>query len=154
VTTARLVALLGAVYFGAFAVVAFVFQRLDVSQATLSIVGGALAYAFLVSVAVGWLVQRRRAAGVSQRRVARYLMEHPRVAQTLGKPVRVGAPQGDARLGRGAGQANLEVPVRGPMGEATAELVMAKLGQHWEVLSGELVLDGERVSLTGVSGLT
>lgn len=46
----RPIVLMGAIYFGVFAVVAFVFRRLDVSDDTLSIVGGILAYGFLVSV--------------------------------------------------------------------------------------------------------
>src|SRR5262245_25924772 len=137
----------------------------NVFQATLWMVSGAVAVSVLVVISVGWFVERRRPAGgwfarlhtserqAEERGVARYLMEHPRVTETLGTPVGVGAPEGGARLGRDPGQANLELPLWGPMGEATAELVMAKLGPHWEVLSGKLVLDGERVSLTGVSGV-
>ena len=40
----------GAVIFGVFSVIAFVFRRAGVSQETLSIVGGVLAYAFLAAV--------------------------------------------------------------------------------------------------------
>jgi hypothetical protein len=55
--------------------------------------------------------------------------------------------------GKGGGTATLRVPVAGPAGDATADLVMAKLDAHWEVLGGELEVDGERVPLTGVSGV-
>ncbi len=146
--------ILGAIYFGAFAVIAFTFQRLDVSQETLSIVGGAMAYAFLASLGVVWVVHRRRRRGLSDRIVVEYLREHPRVQQTVGRPVEVGTPHGDVHLqAKGGGTATLRVPVAGPMGDATADLVVAKLDAHWEVLGGELEVDGERVPLTGVSGV-
>jgi hypothetical protein len=51
--------LLGGIYFGVFAIVAFAFRRLDVSQEALSVVGGVLAYAFLMSVAVVAFVRWR-----------------------------------------------------------------------------------------------
>jgi hypothetical protein len=53
--------LLGGIYFGVFAIVAFTFRRLDVSQETLSVVGGVLAYAFLMSVAVVAVLRWRSA---------------------------------------------------------------------------------------------
>jgi hypothetical protein len=145
--------MLGALFFGVFAVVAFVFQRLDVSQEALSIVGGALAYGLLASLAAVWLVRRRRRRGLSDRIVVSYLTEHPRVQQTVGRPVEVGSPHGDVRLEAKGGTANLRVPVAGPHGDATADLVVAKLDANWEVLGGELEVDGERVPLTGVSGV-
>jgi len=62
----RVILLIGAILFGAFAVVAFVFRRLDVSQEALSVVGGVLAYAFLVAVAVVLVVHwRRRRSGAA-----------------------------------------------------------------------------------------
>ena len=150
----RPVLILGAIYFGAFAVVAFVFQRTDTSQETLSIVGGILAYAFLATLAGVWVVRRRRRRGLSDRVIVAYLAEHPRVQQTVGRPVEVGTPHGDVHLqGKGGGTATLRVPVAGPVGDATADLVMAKLDANWEVLGGELEVDGERVPLTGVSGV-
>jgi hypothetical protein len=148
----RRLLLLAAVLLGVFAVAAFVFRRADVSQATQSIVGGALAYAFIVGAATLWVLDRRRRQGLSERRVVRYLAEHPRVQSAVGRPVRVGAPTGDLR-GK-AGQVNLSVPVSGPLGEAVAHLVMARLDSAWEVLAADLVVDGERVPLTGVSGIS
>jgi hypothetical protein len=146
--------ILGGVFFGAFAVVAFTFQRLDISQETLSIVGGALAYGFLASVVALWVVHRRRRRGLSDRILVEYLAEHPRVQQTVGRPVEVGSPDGDVHLeAKGGGTATLRVPVAGPIADATADLVVAKLDAHWEVLGGELEVDGERVPLTGVSGV-
>jgi hypothetical protein len=149
----RTILIIGGAFLGAFAVIAFVFQRAHVSQQTLSIVAGVMAYAFLASIGVLWLLRRRLRRGLSNRIVADYLAAHPRVQQTVGRPVHVGVPQGDMRLDARGGQANLRVPVTGPSGDATAELVMAKLHAHWEVLGGELVVDGERVPLTGVSGV-
>lgn len=54
------VLLLGGLYFGVFAIVAFVLQRYDASQETLSIVGGVMAYAYLMTIAVVAVVKWRR----------------------------------------------------------------------------------------------
>lgn len=56
----RPIVLTGAVYFAIFAVIAVVFRQLDVSQDTLSIVGGVMAYAFIVSAVVIGLREWRR----------------------------------------------------------------------------------------------
>jgi hypothetical protein len=146
--TQRTLLLVGAVLFGAFAVVAFVFRRLDVSQEALSIVGGVLAYLFLAAVAVvvwrGWRRAGREPGGVA----ARYLSRHPAVAAAVGTPVLVGPPEGDVPTGgASAAQANLQVPVSGPEGDARVYLVMARIAREWEVLSGTLVSDGQRVPL-------
>lgn len=50
----------GVIYFTAFAIVGMSFRRFDVSDETLSIVGGVMAYAFLMSVAVLAFVRWRR----------------------------------------------------------------------------------------------
>lgn len=50
----------GVIYFTAFAIVGISFRRFDVSDETLSIVGGVMAYAFLMSVAVLAFVRWRR----------------------------------------------------------------------------------------------
>jgi hypothetical protein len=143
----RTILLTGAALFVAFAVVAFVFRRLDVSQETLSIVGGGFAYVFLVAVAVillrAWRARRRDAGTVA----ARYAVAHPAVRTAVGDPVRAEHPQGEVPGGRAPAQANLAVPVSGPRGSARIDLVMARLGRDWEVLSGTLVVDGERVPL-------
>ncbi len=39
------------------------------------------------------------------------------------------------------------VPVSGPGGTGTVDLVMARLARHWEVLSATLLVDGDRVRL-------
>ena len=57
---AKPILLLGGVYFGIFAVVAFVMRRLDTSQAALSIVGGVMAYAYLLTILVIVVVRWRR----------------------------------------------------------------------------------------------
>jgi hypothetical protein len=145
--TQRTILLTGALLFGAFAVVAVVFRSLDVSQETLSIVGGAFAYVFIAAVAVilalAWRRRGRDAAGAAERFVAR----HPAVLTAVGEPVEVGRPEGEVPRGSGAAQANLVVPVRGPTGSGRVDLVMARLGREWEVLSATLVVDGDRVRL-------
>ncbi len=146
--TQRTLMLVAGVLFGLFLVVAFVFRRLDISQETLSIVGGVMAYLFLAVVAVGvWRGWRRsrRQPGAAARR---YVSRHPAVAEVVGSPVDVGPPEGDVSAAGGrAAQANLAVPVSGPEGEARVDLVMARIAREWEVLSGTLVADGERVPL-------
>lgn len=149
----RPVLILGAAFFVSFAVAAFVIQRVDASQAVLSIVGGALAYAFLMGVAIVWLARRRRGTAAAERSVTVYLTRHPRVAATVGRPISVGGIDTGGRLSASAGQANIHVPVWGPQGEATADLVMARVDRGWEVLAAELEWHGERVSLSGVSGV-
>jgi hypothetical protein len=145
--TQRTILLTGAVLFGVFFLVAFAFRRAGVSQEALSIVGGVLAYLFLaVVVAVLVLARRRRgadAAAAGERFVAR----HPAVIEALGRPLEVGRPEGEVPAGRGAAQANLMVPVSGPGGTGTIDLVMARMARHWEVLSATLLVDGDRVRL-------
>jgi hypothetical protein len=143
----RTVLLVGAFMFGTFAVVAFVFRRLDISQDTLSIVGGVFAYFFLVVVAVVAIRGWRRRLRDPDRAAARYVARHPAVVAAVGRPVDVGRAQGLMPSGGGAAQANLVVPVSGPEGEGWVDLVMARLGRDWEVLSATLVTDGDRVRL-------
>jgi hypothetical protein len=144
----RTLVLVAGVLFGGFAVVAFVFRRQHISDETLSIVGGVMAYAFLAVVAVvlwrGWRQARRQPGAAAKR----YVSRHPAVAEVVGSPVHVGTPEGDAPAdGAPAAQANLAIPVSGPEGEARVDLVMARIAREWEVLSGTLVADGERVPL-------
>ena len=144
----RTLVMVAGVLFGGFAVVAFVFRRQHISDATLSIVGGVMAYAFLALVAVllwrGWRRARQQPGAAARR----YLSRHPAVAEVVGSPVHVGPPEGDAPAdGAPAAQANLAIPVSGPEGEARVDLVMARIAREWEVLSGTLVADGELVPL-------
>jgi Cytochrome oxidase complex assembly protein 1 len=144
----RTLMLVAGILFGSFAVVAFVFRRQHVSDSTLSIVGGVMAYAFLALVVVvvwrGWWRARHQPGAAA----ARYVSRHPAVAEVVGTPVHVGPPEGDGPVGKGtAAQINLAVPVSGPEGEARVDLVMARIAREWEVLSGTLVAGGERVPL-------
>jgi hypothetical protein len=50
----------GVIYFTAFAAVGISFRRFDVSDETLSIVGGVMAYAFLMTVGGFALIRWRR----------------------------------------------------------------------------------------------
>jgi hypothetical protein len=144
----RTLVLVAGVLFGSFAVVAFVFRRQHISDETLSIVGGVMAYVFLALVAVVLWRSWRRARHQPAAAAKRYVSRHPAVAEVVGSPVHVGPPEGDAPAdGAPAAQANLEVPVSGPEGEARVDLVMARIAREWEVLSGTLVADGERVPL-------
>ncbi len=122
-------------------------RRLEVSQQTLSIVGGVAAYLFLAAVAVilvrAWRVKGTDAAGEA----VEFVRRHPMVAATVGTPPHVGEPEGEVPRGSGPAQANLDVVVSGPDGLARADLVMARMGRRWEVLSATLVSEGERVSL-------
>jgi len=145
--TQRTLIILGLVLFGAFGIVAFVFRRLDVSQETLSIVGGVFAYAFLVAAGVVLVRGWRRRGGDAARAATRYAARHPAVVSAVGQPVRVGRPQGVVPVSGGAAQANLIVPISGPDDEGWLDLVMARLGREWEVLSATLVVDGDRVRL-------
>lgn len=145
--TERRILLTAALVFGAFFVVAFTFRRLDVAQSTLSVVGGVLAYGFLAA-AVLLAVRGWRARGQDvEAPIGAFLRAHPAVVRAVGRPVTVGAPEGQVPVGGGAGQANLSVRVSGPGGGARVDLAMARLGRRWEVLSGQLTSDGTRVPL-------
>jgi Cytochrome oxidase complex assembly protein 1 len=150
--TQRRLMLTAAWLFGLFLVVAFVFRRLDISQETDAIVAGVTAYVFLIAAAVilyrGWRARDRDAAMAATRFVDR----HPAVHQAVGRPVSVGHPEGEIPTGKGPAQANLVVPVSGPVDEGQVDLVMARMSRSWEVLSATLVVDGDRVSLA--EGLT
>jgi len=145
--TGRLLTLTGALLFGVFFVVAFVFRRTGVSQETLSIVAGVMAYGFIAfAAAIAWRAWRRR-PGPAERAVSRYLSTHPAVVAWLGTPLTLEMPAVPDPDGR-PGQANLTVAVAGPLGDASADIVLARLNREWEVLHAVLVLDGERVPLT------
>lgn len=144
--TQRRLLLIGGFAFGAFAILAFVVRRMGGSQETLSIVGGAVAYGFLIAAVVvlirGW---RNRGAG-DRDAIGAWLRDHPVVVGALGGPVVVGRPGGDG-LGPGHGQANVVVPLSGPTGRGVAELSLARLGREWEILGGTLEVRGERMPL-------
>jgi hypothetical protein len=144
--TQRRLLIVGGLAFGTFAIATLVIRRLDGSDQTLSLVGGVVGYVFLVVAVVilvrGW---RNRGAG-DKDAVGAFLRGHPAVAEAVGSPVSVGRAGGDV-LGRGHGQATLSVPVSGPAGRGTAEIVMARLGREWEILGGTLEVHGERVPL-------
>ncbi len=145
--TQRRLMLTAAWLFGIFLVVAFVFRRLDISEETDAIVAGVTAYVFLLAAAVilyrGWRQRDRDAAMAATMFVER----HPSVPQAVGRPVTVGHPEGEIPTGKGPAQANLVVPVSGPVDEGQVDLVMARMSRSWEVLSATLVVDGDRVSL-------
>ncbi len=145
--TQKRLLIVGALAFGTFAIATFTIQRTDGSQETLSIVGGAIAYGFLVLAAIilvrGW---RNRSAG-DRDAIAAFLSDHPAVTEAVGSPVTLGRPGGDV-LGRTEGQATISVSVTGPGGSGIAELVMARLGRDWEILGGTLDAHGEEISLT------
>ena len=143
----RAIMLTAAAIFGAFGVTAFIFRRMDVSQETLSIVGGVAAYLFLAAVVV-IMLRAWRVRGTDPREEAvAFVRRHPLVVAAVGVPPSVGEPEGDIPEGDGAAQANLDVVVSGPDGLARVDLVMARMGRRWEVVSATLVSEGESVSL-------
>ena len=76
-----------------------------------------------------------------------FVRRHPRVAAAVGTPPTIGEPEGEVPTGTGPAQANLDLVVSGPDGIARVDLVMARMGRRWEVLTATLVAEGERVSL-------
>lgn len=135
--------------FGVFLVVAFTFRRVDGSQATLGVIAGVAAYLFLVAAAIilvrGW---RRRGTDAATAALE-YVEGHPVVGRAVGRPTEVGDVAGEVPAGEGAAQANLVIPVSGPADEGEVELVMARIAREWEVLSATLVVDGDRIRLSG-----
>lgn len=146
--TQKRLLIVGALAFGTFAIATFSVQRWGASQETLSIVGGVIAYGFLVVAGVilvrGW---RNRSAG-DRNAISAFLADHPAVTDAVGSPVEIGRIGGDV-LGRSEGQATITVAVTGPAGSGIADLVMARLGRDWEILGGTLDAHGEEIPLTG-----
>lgn len=145
--TQRTILLVGGVVLGVFFLVAFTFRRAGVSQETLSIVGGVLAYVFLMAVVVILVIGWRRRGGDAAGAARRFVSRHPAVLESVGRPLEVGVPQGTVPAGRGAAQANLMVPVSGPGGMGMVDLVMARMARQWEVLSATLMVHGDEVRL-------
>ena len=56
----RPILILGGIYFSLFAIVGITLRRLDVADGVLSIVGGGMAYAFLMTIALLAFVRWRR----------------------------------------------------------------------------------------------
>lgn len=146
-TTGRIITLVGAAMFGVFFIIAFVVRRTSIDDDHVNLVAGLLAYGFLAFVVILLLRGRRRRPGAVQRAATRYLSGHPAVVSWLGTPVSVTLPGGEDG-GGSPGQMSVTVEVAGPLGSASADLVLARLGREWEVLQAVLVLDGERVRLT------
>ena len=145
----RPVVLGGAITLGAFFVIALVIRRSGGSDETLSVVGGVMAYGFLAfALVVGVRAWRRRSRG-ARAAIQTFLAGHPKVIEEVGEPVRVNVPSEVARGLRKPGQANVRVELSGPGGSGDADLVMARLGHEWEVLTAALEVDGRRVALVG-----
>lgn len=143
----RSILLTAAVLFGAFGVAALVMRQSGVSQETFSIVAGVTAYLFLAAVVFILLrAWRVRGTDAAEEAVA-FVRRHPLVIAAVGVPPTVGEPEGEVPSGSGSAQANLDVIVSGPDGLAQVDLVMARIGRRWEVVSATLVSEGERVSL-------
>ena len=146
-STQRTIIVFAASIFAAFGITAFIFRQMDVSDETLSIVGGVCAYLFLAVTAVillrAWRAKGRDASAAA----VAFVRLHPLVASSVGTPVHVGEPEGDIPAGAGPAQANLDVVVTGPDGIAQVDLVMARISRRWEVLSATLVSEGARVPL-------
>ena len=139
--------LTAAVIFGLFGIIALVFRGMDVSQESLSIVGGIAAYLFLAAVAVILLrAWRVRGTDAAEEAVA-FVRTHPLVIAAVGVPPNVGEPAGEVPTGAGAAPANRDIVVSGPDGLARVDLVMARMGRRWEVVSATLVSEGQHVSL-------
>lgn len=146
--TQRTLMIAAAWIFGAFLIVAAVFRAQDGSQKTLSVVAGFFAWGFLAVAGVilirGW---RGRGKG-AESAALRFVRDHPVVCAAVGSPVEVGEAKGEIPSGSGAAQANLAVPVVGPVDSGRVDLVMARISRDWEVLSATLVVGGDRVKLS------
>jgi hypothetical protein len=143
----RTILLTAAVMFGLFGIIALAFRVTGVSAEMLSIVGGVAAYLFLAAVVVILLrAWRVKGTDAGEEAVA-FVRRHPMVIAAVGVPSSVGEPEGEVPSGSGTAQANLDVVVSGPDGLARVDLVMARMGRRWEVVSATLVSEGERVSL-------
>lgn len=133
--------------FGAFFLIAFTLRRLDVSPDITTVIGGAFAYAYLAVVVVIVVMAWRAREGAAARSAAeRFLAQNAQVRRAIGSPERV-AVEHPGRLVGDPGQITLPARISGPLAEAEARVVTARLGRAWEVLGGELEADGVRTRL-------
>ena len=75
------------------------------------------------------------------------MRRHPAVAARSASRSRSGSPRGTSPPGAAPAQANLDGPGVRAGRNARVDLVMARLGRRWEVLSATLLVDGDRVRL-------
>jgi hypothetical protein len=85
--TQRTILLTGALVLGLFFLVAFGFRRAGVSQGTLSIVGGIMAYLFLAAVVAILVIGWRRRGGDAASAAERFVARHPAVVESVGRPL-------------------------------------------------------------------
>ncbi len=142
------VGLIAAIGFAVYLVVAITVQARGGNQNSLSGFAGVIAWIVLVAAVVLYLNAWRRRPNAPERMVSRFLEGNRIVTDTLGVPVHVTLP---ARIGKGQLADGVQMPVtaavRGPLGESTAHLTLARVSGAWEVLHAEFDRDGNTVSL-------
>jgi hypothetical protein len=142
------VGLVAAIGFGVYLIVAVTVQARGGNQNSLSGFAGVIAWIVLIAAVVLYLNAWRRRPNAPERMVTAFLEGNRIVADTLGLPVRVTLPE---RIAKGTAANGVQMPVtavvRGPLGESTAHLTLARVSGAWEVLHAELDRDGNSVPL-------
>lgn len=142
----RAIVILGITFFALYGIVALILARSGVPSAE-GIAAGIMAYAFIVTVAVLWWIERRRRTQPGP--VAEeFLMGSREVAEMIGAPIRVTIPHVPP-AGRGPGQLSVDAFITGPDGSGEATVVLARLGRGFQVLGADLDVAGARRSVTG-----
>jgi hypothetical protein len=140
----RALVLGGATMLGLFAIVALVFQQTGVSDERLSLVAGLFAYGFVIFAAiVGVLAWRGTDVRRAHAHVERFLADHATVGRAVGEPVDVRLrPSRTTRSPKG-GRLTIPGEVEGPLALGSAETVVERTGDDWQVVSAALEV-GER----------
>jgi hypothetical protein len=144
----RATALVAAVIFAIYAFIALALEGRPHGQTQLAQIAGISAYIFLACAIALYVNAWRRRPSAADRTVVRFLEMHPVVAQRMGAPCVATLSE---RVGHPAGPDGALTPViaqvRGPLGDARAELTLSKVGTMWQVVAAELVRDDGRVTL-------
>lgn len=142
------VGLVAAIGFAVYLVVAVTVQARGGNQNSLSGFAGVIAWIVLIAAVVLYLNAWRRRPNAAERMVMAFLEANRVVTDTLGVPVRVTLPE---RIGKGQVANGVQMPVtaivRGPLGESTAHLTLARVSGAWEVLQAAFDRDGNTVPL-------
>ncbi len=141
-------ALVGAVIFAIYAGISLALEGRPHGQTQLAQIAGISAYIFLACAIALYFNAWRRRPSAADRVVVRFLETHFVVAERMGEPCVATVPN---KIGTPAGGDGAQMPVtaqvRGPLGEAQAELTLGRVSGVWQVVAGELVRDDGRITL-------
>lgn len=142
------VGIVAAVAFAVYLVVSVTVQAKGGNQNSLSGFAGVIAWIVLIAAVGLYLNAWRYRPNAAERLVTAFLSQNRVISDWLGMPVKVELPERIAKNGAADGiQMPVTALVRGPLGDGTCHLTLARVSGNWEVLHAELDRDGRSVPL-------